>query len=88
MIEKVKKKLLDREVPWEKIPPQHAHLYEEAEVAEWNEWNKRGSVRVCPLDESKKVNATVQLSLLVSLVCVLCIEARMLQFEHPRLLFL
>ena len=26
LIEKVKKKLLDREAPWEKIPPQHAHL--------------------------------------------------------------
>ena len=64
---KVKKKLLDREVPWEKIPPEHARLYEQAEDVEWDEWTKRGSVRVCPLDESKRINDTVDAARIIGL---------------------
>ena len=46
LIEKVKKKMLDREVPWGKIPPAHRHLYEAAEKVEWDDlasaWKREG----------------------------------------------
>ena len=55
LTEKGKKKMLDREVPWDKIPPAHRHLYEAAEKVEWDDWIARGSVRVCTLNESRLI---------------------------------
>ena len=49
LTEKVKKKMLDREVPWDTIPPTYRHLYEAAEKVEWDDWLARGSVQVCTL---------------------------------------
>ena len=41
MTAKVKKKLLDKEIPWEQVPERDVPLYLEAEAAEWAEWQKQ-----------------------------------------------
>ncbi len=34
---KIKKKMLDKEVPYREIPPKDFHLYHEVEEKEWND---------------------------------------------------
>ena len=38
---KIKKKMLDKEVPYREIPPKDFHLYHEAEEKEWNDWPQK-----------------------------------------------
>ena len=65
--EKVKKKMLDKEIPWEQIKPSDMSLYKEAEDKEWSEWQQRGSVRIMTLAESRKVSQTVEPSRIIGL---------------------
>ena len=55
MTEKLKKKLLDREVPYNQIPPADRELYHLAEAKEWADWRANGSVRILSTQESEKV---------------------------------
>ena len=67
MTDKIKKKLLDKEVPFHLIPEKDRPLYEKAEEKEWNEWLRRGSVRVMTLKESQDVNETVDKARIIGL---------------------
>ena len=39
--DKVKKKMMDKEIPFSQIPPKDLPLYVKAEEAEWDEWQAR-----------------------------------------------
>ena len=65
--DKVKKKMMDKEIPFSQIPPKNLPLYIKAEEAEWEEWQKQGSVRVCSLQESKEVNREVEPARIIGL---------------------
>ena len=67
LTEKTRKKMLDKEVPWSQIPEKDKPLYEEAERTEWKDWELRGSVRVCSLNESKEVFRTCDPARIVGL---------------------
>jgi len=67
LTDKVKKKLMDKEIPWDKIPPKDLPLYEKAEKDEWDEWQRRGSVRVCSLKESQEVQRTIDPARIIGL---------------------
>ena len=43
---KIKKKMLDKEIPYKEIPPKDLYLYHEAETKEWDDWIKNKSVRI------------------------------------------
>ena len=58
MTEKLKKKLLDREVPYNQIPPADRELYHLAEAKEWADWRANGSVRILSTEESASVRRT------------------------------
>ena len=55
---KLRKKMLDKEVPFSQIPSEHMKLYEEAEAKEWADWQKNGSVKTIPPGEAKQVRAS------------------------------
>ena len=59
--------MLDRKVPWGKIPPAHRHLYEAAEKVEWDEWLARGSVQVCTLADSRLIEKQYDKSRIIGL---------------------
>jgi len=67
LTEKIKKKLLDKEVPFDQIPERDRELYQKAEEKEWAEWIRRGSVRVMSLAESNLVNRTVERARIIGL---------------------
>ncbi len=43
---KIKKKMLDKEIPYKEIPMKDRHLYHKAEEKEWSDWLKNKSVRI------------------------------------------
>ena len=55
MTDKVKKKLLDKEIPYSQIPQKDLELYKEAEELEWADWVKRGSVKILSITEPKRL---------------------------------
>ena len=55
MTDKLRKKMLDREIPYKDIPQKDAELYNEAERKEWSSWSKTGCVRVVPPAESQRI---------------------------------
>ena len=57
MSSRLKKKLLDREVPYNEIPVNDRTLYHEAEKAEWA---SRGQDRMCASGEEKGSYATLK----------------------------
>ncbi len=67
LTEKVKKRMLDRDVPWDKMPPAHAKLYASTEKAEWDDWLARGSVRICTLRESRPIEQKFDKSHIIGL---------------------
>ena len=50
--------MLDKEIPWNQVPEKDRPLYVDAEKAEWNEWLRRGSVRILSAKESSQVKKT------------------------------
>jgi hypothetical protein len=60
--EQVKKNMLDREVPFNEIPPEHQKDYIEAEKKEWSTWRRTGCVRILSEKESEHVRRTVPTS--------------------------
>ena len=67
LTDKVRKKMLDKEIPWEKLPKEDLKHYVQAEKAEWAEWQKRGSVRIMSLKESQHVLQTVDPARIIGL---------------------
>jgi len=55
MAAKIKKKMLDKEIPYSQIPPKDRQLYHDAEAKEWADWLKNGSVKIKKGQEVKDV---------------------------------
>ena len=51
------RKQLQKEIPWQMIPKEHRHLFEEAMRKEWRNWLTWKSVRVCSVAESDRIRA-------------------------------
>ena len=51
---KIRKKMLDKEIPYKEHPEKHLPLYHEAEDKEWQDWLKNKSVRIVKGAEAKK----------------------------------
>lgn len=49
------KRMLDKEIPYEKIPSHEKWLYEEAEKKEWDSWLRYDTVEMLSEDESNRV---------------------------------
>ena len=57
--EKIKKKMMDREVPYHEIPDHQKPLYHGAEKAEWAQWLKTGCVKVLTRNEAGQIRKTI-----------------------------
>ena len=49
------KRMMDKEIPYERIPQQERTLYQEAEEKEWNSWKQYDSCEVLSEEESARV---------------------------------
>ena len=49
--------MLDKEVPFSKIPSEQMHLYEEAEAKEWADWQKNGGVKIISPSEARQIKS-------------------------------
>ena len=49
------KRMMDKEIPYERIPQQERALYQEAEEKEWNSWKQYDSCEVLSEEESARV---------------------------------
>ena len=47
--------MLDKEVPYNQIPPQHMELYLAAEVKEWRDWLKNECIEIVYPEDAAKV---------------------------------
>ena len=56
--ERGKEKQLEKEIPWEQIPPDEREEYRKAEATQWQEHLDFQAVRPFTLDESQEVRAT------------------------------
>ena len=65
LTEKIKKKMLDKEVPYKQIPPEHLHLYHKAEEKEWDSWLKNRSVAIRTGKEAQHLRETVHPSRII-----------------------
>ena len=63
----LRKKALDREVPYHMIPRQDLGLYEEADRKEWKSWQDQECVEVVPPTKAKEVLKRVPRSRLIRL---------------------
>ena len=59
--------MLDKEVPFSQIPSEHMHLYEEAEVKEWADWQKNQSVEIIPPAEARRIREMTDPQRIISL---------------------
>ena len=64
---KIKKKMLDKEIPYRELPEKDLHLYHEAEEKEWDDWTKNKSVRIVKGSEAGGLRKTVSKSRIISL---------------------
>ena len=55
---KLMKKMMDKEVPWEKIPEADRKHYIQGEREEWANWTKHGAVEPLSVEESERVRRT------------------------------
>ena len=49
------KRMMDKEIPYEKIPENERKLYQEAQEKEWNSWKQYDSCEVLSEEESEQV---------------------------------
>ena len=67
LTEKLKKKMLDKEVPYSQIPEKDLPLYHKAEEKEWDSWRDSESVRVVKGEDAKHVSETIDPARIISL---------------------
>ena len=53
------KRMLEKEIPYNDIPPQDKHLYEEAEQKEWKSWLDYDSCEILSPEDSKRIEDTL-----------------------------
>ena len=51
--------MLDREIPFEKLPAKDIPVYEEAEKKERKSWQDTGCVRIIPPEEAERLWNTI-----------------------------
>ena len=64
---KIKKKMLDKEIPYREIPPKDLDLYHKAEEKEWQDWIKNKSVKIIKGQEAKTLSRTFDPDRLINL---------------------
>ena len=64
---KIKKKMLDKEIPYGELPQKDLSLYHAAELKEWLDWLKNESVTIVKGNEAKQLRKTVPSSRIISL---------------------
>ena len=52
---KIKKKMLDKEIPYKELPEKDLPLYHKAEEKEWDDWLNRKSVNIIKSPETKQI---------------------------------
>ena len=67
MTEKLKRKLLDREVPYHEIPDRDRPLYHKAEKDEWDQWMKAGCIKIIPAGDANVLRRTTERARIIRL---------------------